>query len=265
MKKTAIVYLYKENSETILNLDFFIKQSKFDIFCDYYLIINDHICSLTIPDFFNIVKKNNDFDFPSYKTFLNNKNLSDYNYVYFINSSCIGPFLPIYCKNKWYEYTNIFLEEYDLIGPVAEIPPRSQHFTNNPFIHTYMFGLNNVSYKIFFNLLNKYEDFNKFFCIYFERLFSFEILKNNLKIKSFLSLFSKIDLNNNKNWNSEIWNNTKSSCYEIPNNYFGIDLNPYEIIFIKNVRNINECRSSENAGISKILYNQINNYKKWLI
>ena len=265
MKKTAIIYLYKEDEYTILNLDFFIKTLKKNNDCDYYLIINNHICSLTIPEFFNITKQENDFDFQSYKKFLNNKNLQNYDFFYFINSSCIGPFLPVYCEKNWYEYTNKFLEEYDLIGPVAEVPPKEKKFTENPFIHTYMFGLNKNSYIIFLELLNKFKELDKTACIFFERFLSFEILKNNLKIKSFLSLFSKIDLNDKKNWNSELWNNSELSCYEIPNNYFGIDLNPYEIIFVKNIRNVNEHRSEENSGISKNLFYQIKNYKNWLI
>ena len=57
----------------------------------------------------------------------------------------------------------------------------------------------------------------------------------------------------------------KPTCYEVPYNYFGIDVNPFEIIFVKNIRNINETRPQKNqCGISSELTKMISLYKKWI-
>ena len=266
--KTAIVYLYKEDDESRKNLDFFIKKSKQNNLCTYYLIINNDICSLNVPDFFIINKQENNFDFPSYKKFIANNDLSNYEYIYFLNSSCIGPFVPTYCEMEWYQYTNNFFEKYDFIGSIAEVPPSplyspQDEFKKCPFIHTYMFGLNKKTFNVFSNLLKKYDNFDKNFCILFERMLSYEILNQNYKIKSFLTVFNNVDLNNKKNWDYLLWNQNEKTCYEIPNNYFGIDVNPYEIIFIKNIRKENETRKKDVAGISENLKKQISNYVSW--
>jgi hypothetical protein len=262
--KTLIVYLYKENEDTKKNLSFFLKHgSHNNVNADYHLIINDHKHTLDIPNFINIHGQENALDFPSYKTLLKKIDYSDYSYIYFINSSCVGPFLPIYCKNYWYEYLNSILNEYDLVGPVIEMPPRHKDFTHNPFVHTYMFGLNKNTIQLFTDLLNKYDNLDKDTCIYFERLLSYTVLQAGFKIGSLLTLFKNVDINNPKNWHSFIWSNSDLTCYEIPNNYYGIDLNPYELIFIKNIRNPHEHRSIDRSGISDNLRKQIDNYVNW--
>lgn len=262
--KTLIIYLYREDENTKHNLHFFCNQSQYDELCDYNLIINNHKCSVKIPDFFKIHKQENALDFPSYKTFLNKTNIDEYNNIYFINSSCIGPFMPIYCDQTWYTYLNNMLITHDMIGPVIEMPPPNKNFTNNPFIHTYMFGFNKKGIKLFIDLLNKYELFDKDFCIYFERLLSYELIEKNLKIKSLLTLFKNIDINNKKYWNHILWSNSDQTCYEIPYNYHGIDINPYEVIFIKNIRNPHEYRSIDQSGISEMLNKQLSNYQLWM-
>jgi len=263
--KTCIIYLYREDNNTKNNLQFFVNQSKYDENCDYHLIINDHRCSVKIPEFFVIHRQENALDFPSYKTLINKIDIKIYDTTYFINSSCIGPFLPIYCNLPWYSYLNNILSEYDMIGPIIEMPPPNKKFTNNPFIHTYMFGFNKSGTKLFSELLNRYQSFDKDFCVYFERLLSHQVIDNNLKIKSLLTLFKNVDMNNKKNWNYILWSDSEQTCYEIPNNYHGIDINPYEIVFVKNIRNPHEHRSIDQAGISDNLRKQLSNYELWTI
>lgn len=263
--KTLIVYLYKEDENTKKNLEFFLQHGVYDdIYIDYHIIINDHTCTLDIPKFIQVHYQDNALDFPSYKTLFSTIKYAEYDYFYFINSSCIGPFLPVYCDKQWFLYLNRMLGKYDIIGPIAEVPIKQDNFTNNPFIHTYMFGLNKHSIKIFIDCLNQYDIMDKDVCIYFERYFQNEILSKNLKIKSLLTLFKNIDLNNTNNWNSFLWNETENSCYEIPENYYGIDINPYEIMFVKNIRNSHSHRGENISGISKYLGKQLKNYISWI-
>lgn len=265
MNKTCVIYLYREDEDTILNLDFFLKKGIFkDEFCDYHVIINDHECSLKIPNFINIHKQDNNLDFPSYKTLLSKINLDKYDYVYFLNCSCVGPFLPVYCYHAWYYYFNKLLDHYDLVGPIAEVPINQKEFTHNPFVHTYMFGLNRKGLQVFKSLLNKYETIDKDVCMFLERELSFEIINNNGKIKSLLSLFYNVDLNDTNNWNYKLWSDSILTCFEIPLNYHGIDVNPYEIIFVKNIRYPHQHRSVERSGISNNLKQQLKNYISWL-
>lgn len=158
---------------------------------------------------------------------------------------------------------NYFLDDFALIGPILEIASD----TNLPFIHSYMFGLNKDGFEILKNniFIHINESSTKDCMIRnIERLLTTEMLKNNYKIKSFLSRFKNIDINNSKLWISKLWNNDNQSCYEIPGNYFGIDVNPFEIIFVKNIRKQHTHRSKESSGISITLYNQIKNYSNWL-
>jgi hypothetical protein len=166
------------------------------------------------------------------------------------------------------------LEEYELVGPVIEIPPDNLGFKalninstkNIPFIHTYMFGVNPLGFSIVKNILKNIDNGDKKHAIYnIERKITSSIIMNGGKVKSCLAKFKNIDLNKEVNWNSQIWNKPGlPTCYEVPKNYFGIDLNPFEIVFVKNIRDVNETRSKEHSGISNELFLKINNYTEWL-
>lgn len=278
---TLIVYCYYETDETKSNLDFFLKTGVFDNQEYFYIfIINNSKCSLTFPKFSNIeviYRTENNCDMMTYNWLIKDKPseyFSNYSYYYFVNSSCIGPFMPTICINNWIESMNYFLLNHSMIGPIVEIPPDSNGYsylniqsTNNiPFIHTYMFGLTKSGFDIFKNILNKITDTSKMNMVCnIERVLTSSILLSGGKIKTLLSRFNKYDINQEKRWRTDIWNEPgKPSCYEVPGNYYGIDVNPFEIIFVKNIRNSSEVRASKNAGISDILRKQIENYRKWL-
>ena len=198
-----------------------------------------------------------------------------YKSIYFINSSCIGPFIPPICKMNWIDMFNSYLDEYDMIGPIIEFPPDSLGYIalnmkcndNIPFIHTYMFGINSSNFDLIFDVLNCNKTGSKKDAVYIiERKITSIILVNGGKVKTLLARYKDIDVNNKSNWNTKLYNIVgKPTCYEVPYNYFGIDVNPFEIIFVKNIRNINETRPRQNeCGISNELNNMISLYKKWL-
>jgi light-regulated signal transduction histidine kinase (bacteriophytochrome) len=129
-----------------------------------------------------------------------------------------------------------------------------------------MFGLTKPGFDIFKNILNTINDTSKTNIVHnIERIITSSILLSGGKIKTLLSRFKKYDINEEKRWRADLWTETgKPSCYEVPGNYYGIDVNPFEIIFVKNIRNSSDVRSSKNSGISDILKKQIDNYRKWL-
>ncbi len=281
MKKTLLLYLYKENDDTKINLDFFVKHGvteSDDI--TFKFLINDFVCTVPIPQYENIsiIKKSNSFDLSSYHVGLEPADIENFDYFIFMNSSCIGPFLPTFIDGPWHQSMLTLLDhEVKLVGPVVEIPPddlgakciknfnyiqpNDQHI---PFIHTYMFATDKIGlavlkgYGVFIDgeidqldLIQKYE-----------RLISSAIINEGFKIKSLLLRFKRINLVDKKEWVSKKWSN-KITCPEVPNNYDGIDLNPLEIIFVKNLRRKHLFRKARYAGISKTLKLYLHKYIEW--
>jgi len=57
---------------------------------------------------------------------------------------------------------------------------------------------------------------------------------NTGRVKSCLARFKNVNLNKEENWNSSLWNKPiMPTCYEVPKNYYGIDVNPFEIFLLK--------------------------------
>ena len=282
--ESLIIYVYLESEQTKDNLNFFIKNGiiKEDKY-KYVFLINNNVCSLHpfagVYDNVEVIfRKENAGDIYTYNWFIEkmgNEYFNKFSNIYFINSSCIGPFIPVYSSLNWVETCNEMLKNYELIGPVGEVPPDNLGFKclglnitkNIPFIHSYMFGVNRkgfsiIKYNIFTNMIIG-DKANLIFNL--ERKITSVILLNGGRIKSFLSRFKNVDLNNKDNWITEKWNLPGlPTCYEVPNNYFGIDLNPFEIMFVKNIRNNNESRSINHSFISPKLKLELSNYKKWM-
>jgi len=292
--KTLILYCYYEDSKTKENLEYFVKHGLINSDkYQYKFIINNYNYTVPIPKWNTIEiiqRKESIDDLQTYKqviAYLRNKNFNfdTFNSIYFINSSCIGPFLPTIVSENWIDLFNKKLNNCDLIAPILELPPidfliskkeyinknNLQKYINNldinkniPFLHTYMFGVSNTGFKLIDDLLKSIPlNTSKDNVILFERLITCTFLNSGKKISDLLLLFKNIDMNekSNYNYNKYVYNN--KSCYEIPNNYFGIDINPLEVIFVKNIRNINETRGTDNSGISENLHLILSNYKKW--
>lgn len=285
MKKTLVLYLYREDSYTKSNLMFFIKHGVFsspDL--HFIFLINDFICSVDIPQHENItiIKKENSFDLGSYWQGLNAITISEFCYFIFINSSCIGPYLPIYARNiRWYQhFISLLNERVKLVAPIAEFPPDELGLQaldelkniddtdkNIPFLHTYMFATDSCGLEI----LKKYKAFpenetieQKMLIEKHERLITSSILNEGYEIKSLLYRFVKVNISDKSNWNYKKWSKKKTTCPEIPGNYEGIDVSPLELIFVKNIRRSHSFRAKRNSGISKVLAKYVQRYSEWM-
>jgi hypothetical protein len=129
-----------------------------------------------------------------------------------------------------------------------------------------MFGTSAKGFEVVKSvLLDMKPDINKDDIVYIiERKITSSILVKGYKIKSLLTRFKKVDVNNESTWNTKLWSgNNGATCYEVPGNYFGIDLNPLEVIFVKNIRNQNATRGESQAGISETLSSYLKNYIDW--
>jgi len=274
--KSLIVYYYKEEYDTIINLSFFIKHGIVHSSNYHYVfIIHNGLCSIPIPESTTIqtyTYKEYDYDLSSYKWFFkmmlekNHIYFNQYKTFYFINSNCIGPFLPTITESNWIELFNKKLERYDLIAPIVEFPPDYHGYNihgidttlNVPFLHSYMFGTNKESLDILKKIL--FEITDSVMNITNERRLTSEYLLQGKKIHSLLMAFKNIDINDSSIWNYKLWNKNTLTCYEVPENYFDIDVNPLEVIFIKNI-----CKNSHRnySTISNYLYKIIINYISW--
>jgi sRNA-binding regulator protein Hfq len=279
--KTLVVYCYYETEQTKCNLNFFLKNGTFSSAeSTFIFIINNKTCSLEFPKYDNVkvmLRDDNSNDLVTYKWLvqtMGDEYFLEYSYFYFINSSCIGPFIPSYAENNWIKLFNQILEKNAMVGPVIEVPPDNLGFKalgidnpkNIPFIHSYMFGVTRSGFSVVKNVFAQITTDDKTYAVHnTERKLTSAVLVNGHKVSSLLSRFKNVDLNDQTNWDYKLWKGPKNAtCYEVPGNYFGIDLNPYEIIFVKNIRNANETRSQFSSGISDKLFLEIQNYSKWL-
>jgi hypothetical protein len=277
--KTLIIYCYYETKDTKANLEFFVKNALIDsTIYDFTIIINNSVCTVKFPTLSNlsvITRSDNETDLQTYAWYIKDleaktKNpFSQYKHFYFINSRCIGPFIPITVSFNWIDTLNKTMSGYELIGPIVEFLSDKKHIDvspiktskNIPFIHTYMFGLGPLGFSIFKDiLLELKEDTTKEFIVSnIEALITSKIILAGHKIKSFLLKYKNIDINNEKIWDKLI----SSGDPEIPEKYDGIDVNPLEVMFVKNIRLTNSTRPKEVSGLSLTLSKYIEQYKKW--
>jgi hypothetical protein len=238
----------------------------------YNIIINNSICSIDIPETDNlkVLKRSIEAsELVTYSWFLSQYiNISDFDRFYFISSICIGPCLPTITNTNWIELFNKRLETCDLLAPIVEFPPDNIGYSslgidsslNMPFLHSYMFGTNSTSIKLLLNIVKEFTCSSEENIIKYERLLSTKYILNNKKIGCLLLAFKNIDINDKSIWNYKLWNRNERTCYEISENYFGLDLNPLEIIFIKNIPRIDRDYSS---NLSRHLRYQLMNYTVW--
>jgi hypothetical protein len=116
-----------------------------------------------------------------------------------------------------------------------------------------MFGTNISSIKLLMNIFKDFNSNTTESLINYERLITSKYILNNKKISCLLLAFKNIDINDKSLWYYKLWNRNEQTCYERAQSYFGLDLNPLEVIFIKNIPR------SDN----KVLISQINNYLVW--
>lgn len=268
--KTLVVYYYNEDPVTINNLAFFLKHGVINnTNYSYVFLINNSICSIDIPERENIRivrRATNDTELVSYSAFLSQEPLNaETERFYFISSVCVGPFLPTIVDTNWIELFNKRLETCDLLAPIIEFPPDSMGYSvlgiesnlNIPFLHSYMFGTNSTSIRLLINILIDFNSNSIESLIRYERLLSSKFILNNKKIACLLLAFKNIDINDKSIWSYKLWNRNQKTCYEKSGNYFGLDLNPLEIIFIKN-----NLLLDSNTPL-KLLKAQLLNYIVW--
>lgn len=260
MSKIIVIYSYFEkNDEYIKNLEFFLQNAIYDDI-DYIFCINGHQCSIDIPKQSNIKilsRDNIDFDFGAYQDALKKINIEQYKYYFFINTSVRGPFLPLKQRNtKWTDiFISLLTNDVKLVGTSINIlnAPNHKNYVNDPYfdilinkgfkppfshVQSQFFLLDKDALqflisKQFFNQPSE-TDFEKFIILR-EVVMSQLILKNGWNINCVLPKYKDLDYRKI----TEDINPTSVSGDSIhPNAYFGGDIKPYDVIFIKTNRGV---------------------------
>jgi len=264
--KTLVTYYYNETPTTLTNLAFFLKHGLINDPNYYYVFIINGTCSINITTTSNITLTTINISNPltaysEYFLSLDPQYLLDFERFYFINSICIGPFLPTYINSTWIESLNNVLSTCDLLAPIVEIPPDNNGYLligidsdlNMPFLHAYMFSTNNSCILLLLNIFKEFTNPKEEYLIKYERFLTSRYLVNGKKISSLLNAFKNININDKNLWSYKLWNKNNTTCYETQGNYFGLDTSPFEIMFVNNSKD----------NISKGLKEQLINYTVW--
>jgi hypothetical protein len=280
--KTLLFYVYREDELTKLNLKFFLKHGVAESgVIDYVFLINDYVCTVPIPEYRNVsvIKKDNSLDLAAFHVGLSSVDIEKYDAFIFMNSSCIGPFVPVYSQPAWYDsIINMLSESVKLVAPIIEVPPDDLGVrcleelryikpgdTNVPFVHTYCFATDRAGLSILQrnNVFvactnNKDEAIRRL-----ERLTTACILNAGYSVRSLMLRYANVDFSNKANWQFSRWSNTTTTCPEVPGNYDGIDVDPFEIVFIKNLRFPHAHRLPRDSGIGERLRIYVAKYVSW--
>ena len=260
MSKTLVIYsYYQKNDEYVKNLEFFIKNAIYDDI-DYIFCINGKECSISIPSQPNIKllpRDNKDYDFGAYSDALETVNIDLYDYFFFINTSVRGPFLPedIRSNTRWTApFIKLLTDDVKLVGTSinifnitdpAELNKKpisllTETGYNPPFAHVqsqvFLLGKEGLQFLIskkFFEQPPE-SDFDTFIILR-EVMLSQLILKNNWNINCILKKYQGVDY---RNITEDINTTSVNGDPYYIGAYFGENIKPYDVIFIKTNRNV---------------------------
>lgn len=140
MKKTLVLYVFHIFNERVQH---FIDHCIFkDDFVDFFIICNDLEIEFYVPDYvFKLHRENIGYDFGGWSDALLENNIYiNYDYFIFVNSSVIGPFLPVDYSGKW---TDIYIHE---LTDNIKLFGSTINTINNPLrmahVQSYIFSMN---------------------------------------------------------------------------------------------------------------------------
>lgn len=238
MKLVVIYNYFEEGRENIThtNYNFFIKYGYYEDSNIYYIFVINGKCTIKLLNKLNIFiyrRDNIGYDFGAYGDVLRQLPFA-FDYYFFLNSSVRGPFIPTYCKIKWYEpYINLMKNNVKLVGSSINI------HINRPHVQSYFFLLNYESLQYLLNKIFNKEYYTLSEVINYQEIGMSEyILQNNWNIDSLIPEQQGINWLNR--FEDEKYKKIKYFTDMIYSGKLcnGRDLHPYELIFIKVNRNL---------------------------
>jgi hypothetical protein len=277
MTKIAVVYAYYEkNEEYRKNMEFFVKRGVYanDENIDYFIIVNGET-DYSFPQYSNLqvfFRENKGYDFAGYNRGIEEAKATGkhYDYYAFINTSCRGPFLPVYCSHmKWTEtFLNLFQKDANIKMVGVSINMLVCQF--RPHVQSYFCMIENdaLNYVKSTGLFDK--NFSQITDVVYQQEIelSLVLLRNGWNISCMVPEFQNIyyqellkQMTENGFYSSISINHRKyisgvtDEVILSGKRCFGRDLHPYELIFMKTD---NEVRK---LSIDEI--NSLTNYFTW--
>lgn len=174
---------------------------------------------------------------------------TEYSHYIFVNSSCCGPFLPTYVKDRWCDlFINKLSDTVKLVGPTIN------YYHGRPHVQSFMMCTDRVGLDIAINAIilspllddiykniNLSDIKNKDDFVHRNEVgLSAHIIKNGYNIACLLKAYENIDFRNLKSSKLPLPFGVAIDDHSYENKYFGISFHPYEVIFFKANRNISE-------------------------
>ena len=247
-RKTAVVYTFHKKDEAV---DFFAKHGIFKCpYVDFYIVCNGNI-KLNIPDYVKYYNRDNiGHDFGGWAHAIFTASLKDrYDFFIFINSSVRGPFIPPWCPIK--DWVSIFTRLIDyrtkLVGTTIGIHQYMPHIQSMVLV-TDKIGLEIGIKEGIFEVNPRPLPRDK---IIMEKEIGYSqtIIKHGYKIRPIVSAYYNVNIKQK----SKI----RGLIHISNNKYFGTNLHPYDVIFIKDKANINR-----NRDVIAITYNHETNHDR---
>jgi hypothetical protein len=178
----------------------------------------------------------------------------------FVNSTCRGPFLPAYLAADWVDLVRGKLGgDVRLVGPMLQVASD----TDLPFVHTYMFAVDADGLDLLASA-GVWKEYDKASAVRdFERRVTSTILDAGHNVESFLLAYAGVDWRLSRHHDHRMWTGDRGiTCHEVPGNYFGTDVHPLEVMFIKNVRRASAVRGADRSGFARA--EEVRLYSLWL-
>lgn len=222
--RTLCLYTFHQYNP---NVEFFIREGLFmSDQIDFYFVINDLIFRPTLPSYCRVKNRvNQGHDFGAWSEALLEGNpplWRNYDYFIFINSSCRGPFLPIWIERSY--WPQIFISR--LQADIHLVGSTICRFNGQPHVQSYMFAADRLAITkaiengIFSSALLSRDE-----TVWQREIgFSTLLLKEGWNIACLLKAYQGVDFRVAKRG---------TICFYASESYFGINPHPYEVIFSK--------------------------------
>ncbi len=193
--KTLVLYVFHINNERVTH--FIDKCIFYDENIDFIIISNDKNNKIKAPHYVKLLYRENiGFDFGGWSdALLTNELYKNYDTFIFANSSIIGPYLPLYYKNKWTDvYLNGLQNNVKLFGSTINT---CEDPLNKAHVQSYIFSMDKTTleYLIKCGIFSKTQyAYNYLDAIWNkEILMSRKIIENGWNIGSLLPQYENVD------------------------------------------------------------------------
>lgn len=233
--KTLVLYVFHIMNDRVKQ---FINNCIFyDENIDFIIISNDKNNIIEIPNYVKTLYRDNiGYDFGGWSdALLTDKIYENYDHFIFVNSSVIGPFLPLYYKGKWTDVYIDGLQNSKLFGSTINT---CMNPSNDSHVQSYIFSMNKETLEHLihceiFSMTNYAKTFDEAIWNK-EVLMSRKVIEKGWNIASLLKQYKNVDFTfKTENQSFEYFDDMMFDGYR--NKYW----NEFELVFIKGNRRIN--------------------------